>query len=179
MNSNRNDLINEFIAAAELTTATTEIVQRNEKALAESLRKCFDSEQNILFANPQSIDEELFSEILKGSNIVRNPDNDQLTFIRTGVTDAFAGVAKTGSVCVYLENSINSAISMLTQKHVVVIESKTIVPLPRDIFSESNFKGNGLTKSFSFITGPSATADMGPLVRGVHGPGKLHIIILD
>ena len=29
-----------------------------------------------------------------------------------------------------------------------------------------------------FVTGPSATADMGPLVRGVHGPHKLHIIVL-
>jgi len=29
-----------------------------------------------------------------------------------------------------------------------------------------------------FVTGPSATADMGPLVRGVHGPHKLHILVL-
>ena len=30
-----------------------------------------------------------------------------------------------------------------------------------------------------FITGPSATADMGPLVRGVHGPHRLHILLLE
>jgi len=29
-----------------------------------------------------------------------------------------------------------------------------------------------------FVTGPSATADMGPLVRGVHGPHQLHVIVL-
>ena len=45
-------------------------------------------------------------------------------------------------------------------------------------FSEAYLEGKGLKRSFTFITGPSATADMGPLVRGVHGPGKLHIIVL-
>jgi L-lactate dehydrogenase complex protein LldG len=28
-------------------------------------------------------------------------------------------------------------------------------------------------------TGPSATADMGALVRGAHGPKEVHVVILD
>ena len=47
------------------------------------------------------------------------------------------------------------------------------------VLAEEYLDGKGLTRSFSFITGSSATADMGPLVRGVHGPGQLHIIILE
>ena len=54
-----------------------------------------------------------------------------------------------------------------------------IVPRVRDLFSREVLEGKGLARSFTFITGPSATADMGPLVRGVHGPGKLHIIVLE
>jgi L-lactate dehydrogenase complex protein LldG len=38
--------------------------------------------------------------------------------------------------------------------------------------------GEGLTRDFVFITGPSATADMGPLVRGVHGPHRQHVIVV-
>jgi L-lactate dehydrogenase complex protein LldG len=67
---------------------------------------------------------------------------------------------------------------MLTRKHIVVVDADTIVSRPSEVFSESCLDGKGLSRSFSFITGPSATADMGPLVRGVHGPGKLHIIIV-
>ena len=48
----------------------------------------------------------------------------------------------------------------------------------RDLFREDVLDGKGLSRSFVFITGPSATADMGPLVRGVHGPHRLHIIVL-
>ncbi len=69
--------------------------------------------------------------------------------------------------------------SALTQIHIVVLDSKTIIPRPHDIFSDDYLNGKGLNRSFSIITGPSATADMGPLVRGVHGPGQLHIIVID
>jgi L-lactate dehydrogenase complex protein LldG len=29
------------------------------------------------------------------------------------------------------------------------------------------------------VTGPSATADMGALVQGVHGPAEMHVVIVD
>jgi len=28
-------------------------------------------------------------------------------------------------------------------------------------------------------TGPSATADMGALVRGAHGPERVHVLLID
>jgi L-lactate dehydrogenase complex protein LldG len=52
------------------------------------------------------------------------------------------------------------------------------VPQLRDLFRRDVLNGEGLTRDFVFITGPSATADMGPLVRGVHGPHRLHVIVV-
>ena len=112
-------------------------------------------------------------------NVVTQPTKEQLAGIRTGITDAFCGIASTGSVCVSIIKNLTVPASMLTRKHIVLLDAKDIVPRPRDIFSEDYLEGKGLDRSFTIITGPSATADMGPLVRGVHGPGKIHIIILE
>jgi len=68
--------------------------------------------------------------------------------------------------------------SLLAPLHIAVVAAETIVPQPRDLFREDVLGGKGLIRNFVFITGPSATADMGPLVRGVHGPHRLRIIVL-
>jgi L-lactate dehydrogenase complex protein LldG len=69
-------------------------------------------------------------------------------------------------------------VSLLAPLHIAVVAAENIVPKPRDLFRPDMLDGKGLRRDFVFITGPSATADMGPLVRGVHGPHKLHIIVL-
>jgi L-lactate dehydrogenase complex protein LldG len=95
-----------------------------------------------------------------------------------GVTEAFAAVARTGSVCVDVGYQRTGMASLLAPLHIAVVAAETIVPQPRDLFREDVLGGKGLTRNFVFITGPSATADMGPLVRGVHGPHRMHIIVL-
>ena len=50
---------------------------------------------------------------------------------------------------------------------------------PRDLFDPDCLKGEGLKRNLVFITGPSATADMGPLVHGVHGPHRLLVLLLE
>ncbi len=134
---------------------------------------------SLTLADPDDLDPDLFSIFKSHKKVITKPDTEQLANVRTGVTDAFCGVASTGSVCVSISKNLSSPVSMLTRKHIAVVDAQTIVPRPRDLFSEEIPGGKGLKRSFSFITGPSATADMGPLVRGVHGPGKLHIIILE
>jgi L-lactate dehydrogenase complex protein LldG len=71
------------------------------------------------------------------------------------------------------------AISLLTRMHIAVLAAQTVVERPSDLFRPNCLEGKGLKRSFVFVTGPSATADMGPLVRGVHGPHQLHIIVLE
>ncbi len=171
-------IIQEFREAAELADATTEIIAANAESLNKALIRATNEEKFILLAEPEDIDGELFSVFKKNPKVITEPTKEQLSTIRCGVTDAFGAVASTGSVCVPVSKGLASPISMLTRKHIVVLDAKTIVPRPRDILSDSFLNGKGMNRSFSFITGTSATADMGPLVRGVHGPGELHIIIL-
>jgi L-lactate dehydrogenase complex protein LldG len=173
------DLIDQFMESAVETTATVEKIPGTPEALNEALLKEIGEEEFVLLSEPDDVDAELFSVFKKNEKVVTQPTKEQLKKMKLGITDAFCGIAKTGSVCVSISKNLTSPASMLTRKHIVVVDGETIVSRPSDLFSENYLNGKGLTRSFSFITGPSATADMGPLVRGVHGPGKLHIIILE
>ena len=177
-NENITKIIKEFRETAELADATSEVIQANSFSLNRALTQATESEELVLFAEPEDINPELFSEFKVNPKVITEPTKEQLSTVRCGVTDAFGAVASTGSVCVPVSNGLTSPASMLTRKHIVVLDAKTIVSRPRDVLSDKYLDGKGLTRSFSFITGTSATADMGPLVRGVHGPGELHIIIL-
>lgn len=174
-----SDLIDQFVQSAHNAFATIEQIPANSECLNISLSKAIEEDDLVLFSPPDELNRELFSLFESNNKIITNPSNDHLKEITTGITDAFCGIASTGSVCITISNSLSVPVSMLTRKHIVVVDSKTIVPMPRNIFDESYLEGKGLKRSFTIITGPSATADMGPLVRGVHGPGKLHIIVLE
>jgi L-lactate dehydrogenase complex protein LldG len=63
--------------------------------------------------------------------------------------------------------------------HIVLLYADRIVERPRDLFNPTCLDGEGLRRNLVLITGPSATADMGPLVRGVHGPHRLQIFLLE
>lgn len=171
--------INQFIKSAEIAVSTVEVIPANSIALNEALVKATADEEHVLLSNPDDLSPDLFSVFKLNSKVITEPTAEQLSKIRCGVTDAFGGVVATGSVCVSASKNLTSPASMLTRKHIVVVDANTIVPRPRDILSEEYLDGKGLSRSFSFITGSSATADMGPLVRGVHGPGRLHIIIIE
>lgn len=170
-------IVDQFIASAKESVATVERIVANAESLNNALIAVTENEM-ILLAQPDDISPELFSIFKLNKNVVTEPTKTQLSTIRTGITDAFCAIAATGSVCVSITKNLSSPASMLTRKHIVIVDSKTIIPKPSDLFSKEYLGGKGLKRSFSIITGPSATADMGPLVRGVHGPGKLHIIIV-
>jgi L-lactate dehydrogenase complex protein LldG len=175
----RKELLKQFVKNAEAVVATVEIISADASSLNAALQKQITEDELVLFATPNDLDPNLFKEFSLSEKVITNPDNEQLKYTKAGVTDAFCGIASTGSICISVAENLTSAATMLTRKHIAVLDSKTIIPKPRDVFSEDYLEGKGLKRSFTFITGPSATADMGPLVRGVHGPGKLHIIVLE
>jgi L-lactate dehydrogenase complex protein LldG len=171
--------IDQFIAAAQSAAATVEVILPDAQRLNAALMNAAAGNDCIILAEPDDLDPALFSVFRQNSRVTTQPSKEQLKTAAVGVTDAFCAVASTGSVCLTMSGHLTSHASMLTRKHIVVVDGTTIVARPRDVFTETMGLKNGLSRSFSFITGPSATADMGPLVRGVHGPGAIHIIVLE
>lgn len=173
------ELIERFVQHAEHAAAIVERVERSPAALAGVLRGVTAEADSVLLAEPDDLPPELFDVFREAPNVRMQPAAHELASADVGVTDAFAGVAHTGSVCVSITPHLGGAISLFPRVHVAVLAAETIVARPRDVFTDERLAPRGLERDFVFVTGPSATADMGPLVRGVHGPGRLHIIILE
>ena len=173
----KHDLIARFEASARSAAATVERVPATAGALASAVERI--AKGRIAISDPLDLPTELFADLHRLPGIVTARSKAELAACDVGITDAFAAVARTGSVCVTVDHGYSGAISLLARMHIAVVAADTIVERPAEIFDANRFGGKGLTRNFVFITGPSATADMGPLVRGVHGPHKLHVVILE
>lgn len=172
-------LISQFIDTAQKAGATVEQMNSSVESLFDSLIKNVSGSEKILMSEPKHIHLDIFSKIKEKMNLVTELNAAGLASADVGITDAFAGVARTGSVCISINSGLNSYESLLPRKHIVILESKNIVSRPRDVFEQYILRSTDEESGWIFISGPSATADMGELVRGVHGPDKLHIILLD
>src|ERR1035437_3274079 len=168
----------QFVENAVKAVATVEVIERSPSTLRHAILRAVGDVARILFAPPQELPIVLFSEFLNDARVVANPTPDEMVHSAAGVTEAFAGVASTGSVCIDVSYQRTGMVSLLAPLQIAVVAAETIVPKPRDLFRADMLGGKGLRRDFVFVTGPSATADMGPLVRGVHGPHKLHIIVV-
>ncbi len=172
------EVLDRFETAAKAAAASIERIPRTAGALAGALSLATSGAKRVLFADPEDLPADLFAPFKQAVNPITTPTEEELRCSEIGVTEAFAGVARTGSVCISVNHGMNGPMSLLAPYQIAVLAAENLVPSPRDLFSSQYLDGKGLTRDFVFVTGPSATADMGPLVRGVHGPHKLHIILL-
>jgi len=171
------DLVRQFETAAISAAASVERVPFSATSLEAAIKR--RASGRIAIAETLDLPSGLFSELHRLQGVVTARSKAELAVCDVGITEAFAGVARTGSVCVAVDHDYSGAISLLARMHIAVLSSENITERPGDLFNSQFLNGKALQRNFVFITGPSATADMGPLVRGVHGPHQLHIIILE
>lgn len=92
-----------------------------------------------------------------------------------GLTGCDHLLAETGSVVIRSRPEQPRSLSLLPPVHIVVATARQMLPDLFDLFAISAGPPAGLT----IITGPSKTGDIeGQLVTGVHGPGQLHVIVI-
>lgn len=105
------------------------------------------------------------------ANWVQHPASDPWT-AEVGLSQAEAAVAHTGSLLVRAGDG-RTRLSSLAPPHNIIFIKKGTIRGTLD-------KGLGFlsSRSSALITGPSRTADIeGILVRGVHGPGILWVLV--
>ena len=110
--------------------------------------------------------------------VATDPTTAELRAAHTGVTDASLGVAEYGSVAVEADAAGTEPVSLFVDRHVVVVRESDLVPDMPDAFDWLGPKARDESVDVVFATGPSATADMGGLVHGAHGPKEVHVVLL-
>lgn len=103
--------------------------------------------------------------------------------MRVGLTGSDAALAATGSLVLCSGKGRFRAPSLLPPVHVAVVTAAQILPDLERWWADQKTAGlSELRRSSNIvvITGPSRTADIAmELVMGMHGPGELHIVLLD
>jgi len=172
------DLLATFEGNAREAAADVFQVGGSAAEIHSEVQRLAEGSKSIVLGLGEFIARTVVEELRQIPNVIAEPSDEQLSAASVGVSDAFAGVASSGSVCIAMGPPLVAAASLLMPLHIVLLPANRIVARPRDVFDPACLGGEGLRRNLVFITGPSATADMGPLVRGVHGPHRLQILIL-
>ncbi|MFB6107338.1 MAG: LUD domain-containing protein [Haloplanus sp.] len=108
-----------------------------------------------------------------------DPTPAELEAARTGVTPASFAVANYGSLALPSTADGAEPVSLYPELHVAVVAADDVVPDMPTAFDRFGETFRETAGSAIVATGPSATADMGELVLGAHGPEEVHVVILD
>ena len=107
-----------------------------------------------------------------------DPTPSEIEAARTGVTAAAFGIAEHGSVAIASSEAGEEPISLYPERHVAVVAASDLVEGVGEAVAElAGLAAEG--RDAVVATGPSATADMGELVLGVHGPREVHVVVVE
>lgn len=108
-------------------------------------------------------------------------DRDALFDADVAITDVDAGLAETGSIILSSGAQRSRACHLAPPVHIALVLVNKIVADLIDYFGPSCDVGDSQHGSATvLITGPSKTADIeGILITGVHGPGEVHVMMID
>jgi len=107
------------------------------------------------------------------------PNEDDLFAADAGVTPADWGVADTGTLALVAGPANERTLSLVPPLHVAVLDGADVVEDVSVLFEKVSER-DVLPSALTLITGPSRTGDIElTLTVGVHGPGELHVIIVD
>ena len=99
-----------------------------------------------------------------------------------GITGVDYAIAETGSCVIVPRPGVSRAVSLLPPVHVAVVEAGRVLPSLDELFvlRRNDFLHGKMGSYMNIITGPSRSADIEyTIVKGVHGPGEVHLVLLD
>jgi len=98
---------------------------------------------------------------------------------RLSVTEAFAGIAETGSIVMRSAPETPTSLNFLPDVHVVVLHAGDILARPEDVWHRMRTSGEAWPRTVNVISGASRTADVGGvIVRPAHGPKRVHVLVV-
>ena len=170
------ELMTTMLAAqgAEVTRAATP--EDAVRAVAEDLRN-----HNLPSRLRMGGDAQLAAlpwDVMPGVELVFGPANGE---DRAGLSRAVAAAAETGTLVLVSGADNPTTLAFLPETHFILVRAGDVVGSYEEAFDRLRaIYGEGaLPRTVNLISGPSRTADIEQtIVRGAHGPKRLHVVIL-
>jgi L-lactate utilization protein LutC len=111
--------------------------------------------------------------------IAITPDRQALFDFDVGITTAQAAIAETGTLVLESDTERHRLVSLVPPVHIAIVDAESIVPTLGDALKlVARENALDMSRTVTFITGPSRTADIElTLAIGVHGPKELYVIL--
>ena len=121
-------------------------------------------------------DDDLRARIQQGLHDLGIDIVEDLFACDAGVTDVHAALAETGTLVLHPGASQTRGVSLAPLLHVAIVDAARVLPDMIDYVAQCDAGERGAR---ILVTGPSKTADIeGELVCGVHGPGRVRILLV-
>jgi L-lactate dehydrogenase complex protein LldG len=99
---------------------------------------------------------------------------------KIGITGCYCAIAETGTLMLLSGPTTFPATSLLPETHIAVVRKQRLVRSMEDGWDLLRREHGSLPRQVAFVSGPSRTADIEmTLVLGIHGPYRVHVLLLD
>ena len=160
--------IERFVAKLEAVAATLKRVN-NENEIIIAIQAYLQQQ-----AIPTQLDSLVWPADFKVEQ--RRATGDDVTVL----TEAFAGVAETGSLVLLSSPESPTSLNFLPDNYLCVLQCDRIEQNIEDVWDRIRQHSETMPRAINFITGPSRTADVEQTIQlGAHGPRRLHVILLE
>lgn len=177
--TDRDALVARFVAEAEALSCKVHQPSSASDAVAVVMEIVGD-DKRVLMWDAEHLPLDGIGDALKAAGVASAELRDR--DVRVGLTGADAGLAATGSVVVVSGAGKSRQASMLTPVHIALVKKDVIVPDIETYYEAQAANPEAFRKAsnVAVISGPSKSADIAmELILGMHGPGELHLILLD
>jgi L-lactate dehydrogenase complex protein LldG len=116
---------------------------------------------------------------LAETTVTVDPTPALLRGARTGVTAGSLGVTSYGSLVLRCTGAGAEFLALFPDEHVVVLAADDVVEDMPNALDAVADPMRDEAADFVVATGPSATADMGSVVQGVHGPSDVRVLLVE
>ena len=168
-----------FREALEAVNGNCSIVA-DEAAAAASLEHLIELNQlNRIAISESPIVGRLMQRIDSKAEVRSRAEASELFECDAGITSAQWAIAETGTLVLESKSERSRLVSLIPPMHIAILGAGRIRQTMSEAL-EAVSKAGELSRTVTFITGPSRTSDIElTLAIGVHGPGKLHVIVVE
>ena len=177
----RNDLVLEvFRQAVEGVSGCCVIVQREDEATIAIQRIIDNSRARRVAVSDAPLVKRILGRLKTEAVFLDAPNQSELFECDMGITTAQWAIAETGTLVLESERERHRLASLVPPVHVAIVQAGRIRRTMAEVLELIKNTDVGLSRTVTFITGPSRTSDIElTLAIGVHGPGELHVIVID
>jgi len=179
-------IIDQFTSAAESAGGQVRKAGNTQQVIQSVLEICAQEHARYVVIGPtRNVDQTQLSGALSEAHFESrtiSEKGDTLEFLAhadVGITDALGGIANTGTLILATSLEAERLASALPRTHVALLSTKRLARNLEDIPTLIESLAAKSFPTISLVTGPSSTADIEQtLVKGVHGPHSLWVILV-